>query len=50
MSSGSNAREQSSSRLGDDIKLLGSLLGEVIAEHNGVNVYNCVEKVRVLSK
>jgi len=36
--------------LSEDIKLLGALLGEVIAEHNGVDIFNCVERVRQLSK
>lgn len=49
-SSSSSVREQSSSRLSEDIKLLGALLGEVIAEHNGVDIFNCVERVRQLSK
>lgn len=50
MSAASSLREQSSIRLGEDVKLLGSLLGEVIAEHSGREIFECVERVRQLAK
>lgn len=36
--------------LSRDVNMLGSMLGELIAEHEGEPLYNVVEKVRQLSK
>ena len=36
--------------LSDNINLCGSLLGEVISEHAGKNIFNIVEELRTTSK
>ena len=33
-------------QLRDDIRLLGALLGEIIAEQQGLPVFNAIEEVR----
>ena len=48
MSSSVNQDDQDQ-QLRDDIRLLGALLGEIIAEQQGLPVFNAIEEVRQLS-
>lgn len=41
--------EEKDSQLRDDIRLLGALLGEIIAEQQGLPVFAAIEEVRQLS-